>query len=243
MSDPLLIQPKTPWTVQITVIKCSALPKMDGPFGKCDAYVKIRTAGVATQTATIKKVCRVGTCSARTHATQEYNPIFNHPFPPAQIMGLTDPLLIEVWDWDKTGKHDLISALALSPGELLRLASALGYQAQALMPHFQQELNIPLKTKKRGGGSSITLGVALTWPMELQPLTPQQRDQWLFAVSRGRVIKTLEQWKINKRFFDDLCSLNRFDIVLVLDDSGSMSSSAGKTTRWEELKEVAHIAS
>ena len=39
--------------------------------------------------------------------------------------------------------------------------------------------------------------------------------------------------------------MNRFDFAMVLDDSGSMRSGVSgpkKKTRWDELKEVAHIA-
>ncbi len=49
-------------TVQITVVKCNALPKMDA-FGKVDGYVKLRCGTVSTATQTIKS---------------EYNPVFNH---------------------------------------------------------------------------------------------------------------------------------------------------------------------
>ncbi len=44
-------------------------------------------------------------------------------------------------------------------------------------------------------------------------------------------------------FFSDLMSLSAYEIVLLLDDSGSMASDCeDDKTRWQELQEVARIA-
>lgn len=185
-----------------------------------------KAPGIDQQTPVIKK---------------DYNPIFNHSFPNVQLVGLSNTFVLEVWDWDKISS-DLITSMVLSPGEILRIGAKLGKLHEVLMPQFRSEFTLPLKTKKKGSASSITLLITASWPAELQPLAPQQREQWLFQNGRGKLIKKFEELGMHKNFFDDLCSLNRFDIALVLDDSGSMGSRAGNRTRWDELREVAKIA-
>eukprot|EP01130_Rhizamoeba_saxonica_P010836 TRINITY_DN4469_c0_g1_i1.p1 TRINITY_DN4469_c0_g1~~TRINITY_DN4469_c0_g1_i1.p1 ORF type:complete len:587 (+),score=145.49 TRINITY_DN4469_c0_g1_i1:11-1771(+) len=54
--------------------------------------------------------------------------------------------------------------------------------------------------------------------------------------------KVFEMYNIGTLYRNELLSICRFDIVLVLDDSGSMNCSAGEgKTRWDELREVSKI--
>merc|ERR1712000_401533 len=103
-----------------------------------------------------------------------------------------------------------------------------------LTPSFTLEQTMKIKTVKKKSGSTITVGFTVTWPNELAPLPPNHKEHWLReAAGNPKVIEKLKEWKIHQSFYNDLCSLNRFDFALVLDDSGSMRSSAGNgRTRW-----------
>ena len=66
-----------------------------------------------------------------------------------------------------------------------------------------------------------------------------------FELSKSEKInRILDKYEIDMLFSEKLCILEDFDIVLLLDDSGSMNTpienSNGKT-RWDELKEVTNI--
>jgi hypothetical protein len=59
----------------------------------------------------------------------------------------------------------------------------------------------------------------------------------------ARVCVILTALKVSPTFYTDLMSLSAYEIVLVLDDSGSMATATSKgMTRWKELQEVARIA-
>jgi hypothetical protein len=71
-----------------------------------------------------------------------------------------------------------------------------------------------------------------------QPLQQPQQPQ--FAVDRFRPF--FDKYGISPYYHNDLRTLDRFDIVIVADDSGSMSTLVGQgKTRWDELKEVLSV--
>ncbi len=73
---------------------------------------------------------------------------------------------------DKLGKDDKISTLLLSAGEILRLCNAMGRKDVALMPAFNVELTLPLRSKhKKSTAATITLALAVTWPAELHAVS------------------------------------------------------------------------
>lgn len=84
-------------------------------------------------------------------------------------------------------------------------------------------------------------------PQQLPPQSQQfsvqqtQYQQSSFAVDRFRAF--FDKYRISPYYHNDLKTLERFDIVIVADDSGSMSThvnNQGKT-RWDELKEVLSV--
>ena len=145
---------------------------------------------------------------------------------------------MDIFDWDKTGSDDKIATVILSPGEVLKMARKLN-PGLPFSPTISFEQIIKLKTKvNKKAGSTLTLAFALTWPQELMHLPPQSKEAWLKRAT-SKVDAKLKEFDIHQNFYQDLNSLNSFDIVLVLDDSGSMNASAGGgKTRWQELKEI-----
>lgn len=65
---------------------------------------------------------------------------------------------------------------------------------------------------------------------------PVQQAQVRTGVDDNRLQELLARFEVSLDCLEDLTSLGRFDIILVLDDSGSMRGS-----RWQELLEVAGI--
>lgn len=69
------------------------------------------------------------------------------------------------------------------------------------------------------------------------------KQKWLERESSKKIHIVLREWEIHPNFHMDLMTLDKFDIVMVCDDSGSMNASSdGAKTRWAELKEVCRIA-
>ena len=54
----------------------------------------------------------------------------------------------------------------------------------------------------------------------------------------AKVRELCERYRISQHFESALWSLNEYHIIFVCDDSGSMSTTAGGKTRWDELKQV-----
>jgi hypothetical protein len=64
-------------------------------------------------------------------------------------------------------------------------------------------------------------------------------------VIRDRLLQVLGQYRISEAFLNDLLTLVDFNIVMVLDDSGSMNTNVtdqSTTTRWDQLKQAVRIA-
>jgi hypothetical protein len=171
---------------------------------------------------------------------KDYNPVWNYVVPPTMVDTFGKSFKFEVYDWDKTGANDLIAKFKLDIMDILKLAGDAVFAANVV--NFERVL--PLKTKKGGDSSTITLKFALTWPAEFVAYPPPHRKMFLEKkVLQNKVYKKLVDKDINPVFYQDLMSLDRFDIVMVLDDSGSMNATAGDgKTRWQELKEVTKIA-
>lgn len=78
-------------------------------------------------------------------------------------------------------------------------------------------------------------------PQQVSVQCFQPPPQQSFAVDRFRAF--FDKYRISPYYHNDLKTLERFDIVIVADDSGSMSTQVdnrGKT-RWDELKEVLSV--
>ena len=73
----------------------------------------------------------------------------------------------------------------------------------------------------------------------IQPSAPQQ------PLSKSQKIQNLiTKYEIDNLFSEKLDILSNFEIVLLIDDSGSMNtplSNSNHNTRWDELKEVVNI--
>ena len=176
----------------------------------------------------------VGPVKAETKVVKkDYNPIFNHPVPPVQLDTYDQGFKFEVFDWDQTGSNDKIGKLQLTVIDLIRLGGPALIQSNTCV----MEQVLVFKSP-----SSIKLRFEITWPVALQAIPPFSRMDFLKKVESNRVFAVLQAWKISPMFSVDLMSLAAYEIVLVLDDSGSMCTSTGKTTRWGELKDVARIA-
>lgn len=82
----------------------------------------------------------------------------------------------------------------------------------------------------------------------LRPSAPPPDYNRLYnpGPSKGHLIKTLiEKYEIDPLFSEKLDILHNYEIVLLVDDSGSMntplSDNTKHSTRWDELKEVVNI--
>jgi len=157
---------------------------------------------------------------------------------PTQMLDTYAAIDFSVYDWDKTGSNDLITRFKLDMFELAKLAGPVLYSANTVVfePH------IPLKCKK--SGASLSLRFQITWPMEFQNWPPPHRQMFIEKkLLQNKVRDTLRKHKINEMFFLDLMSLDRFEIVFIIDDSGSMQSHVDTGgTRWDELKRVMEIS-
>ena len=70
---------------------------------------------------------------------------------------------------------------------------------------------------------------------QYQGLAPPQAQQ----VLQDPFLFFFQKYQISPYYRNDLMTLGQFDIVLVLDDSGSMSTATENGTRWSELKGMA----
>jgi len=83
----------------------------------------------------------------------------------------------------------------------------------------------------------------MSYPPEASAPPPPQYKLDDSGISKGdKVDKLLEKYEINPYFSEKLSILDDFDIVCILDDSGSMKTPLndhnGHSTRWDELKDV-----
>lgn len=218
------------WYVGLTVVNAKNLPKMD-IFGSCDGFVVIKTPlGNFLQTNTIEK---------------EYNPTWNQTFEPIPMNLSSGKLEISLFDADKKGKNELISSVEVSLADILQDAKQFMF---CDTPGFQylKELKLQSKhTKKNHQHPDLTLNYLVYWPTQLQFVNGMEKKRWLEqSQSRMKLYKTLKDSQIHANFFEDLLTLNRFDIVLVLDDSTSMDNrlKSSSHTRWDQLKSMVRIA-
>ena len=211
-----------PWNVAVTLIRMEGLPKMD-LIGKCDGFGRLTHGPIGHNSPVVKK---------------SYNPVFNHTYPPLSVETFSAPFVLDIYDWDRTGSNDFIGKLEFAMPDLIKMAGPAVFSASTFI--IDQTLNLPTKKK---ASTRVVLRFSLTWPVTLQHLDASGKRQWWNGVENNKIHATLRKWKISDVFHMDLMSLQGFDVVMVLDDSGSMSCrvDSGKT-RWDELKEVVKIA-
>ena len=145
----------------------------------------------------------------------------------------------EVFDWDRTGSNDFIGKMEFHMIDLVKMGGPAAFSNNT----FILDQTLPLPNAKRAP-TRVVLRINIMWPASLHAMNPVAKGQWWNRVENDKIHVVLKKWKINDTFHMDLMSLAGYDVVMVLDDSGSMQSRVDGTskTRWDELKEVAKIA-
>jgi hypothetical protein len=176
-SAPPITTPESagPWTVQLTVVRCINLPKMD-VLGKVDGFVRIIAGPFRTDTKVVKK---------------EYNPVFEHQMPPVELLTYSGFIRLEVYDWDSVGSNDLIAVVQLPMFEIARLCGP----ALAGSNSIAVEQNVVFENCKHQN-STIVLRFAVTWPVALHPCPPPIKQQFLAEVESKKILHVLTTWKV-----------------------------------------------
>ena len=80
----------------------------------------------------------------------------------------------------------------------------------------------------------------------IQPTAPPKYDSLSNTPNRGYMLnKISNEFEISNLYIEKMSALNDYDIVFVIDDSGSMKtpiSNGTHSNRWEELKYITNIA-
>jgi len=87
--------------------------------------------------------------------------------------------------------------------------------------------------------------LSLTWPAEVNAMGPQQKEAWINDVlGQDRYMPVLRRHGVHGAYHDDIGSINMFDVVMLLDDSGSMNTREERSniTRWGELEQSVRVA-
>jgi hypothetical protein len=194
-----------PFTVSITAVKATQLPKKD-TFGKIDAYVKLEHSGGTFQTEVIKK---------------DYNPSWNHQFPP-MVLGPKDKFTLSIWDWDKATAHDKVWKKKYTVGKLVsKFGPPVLENSSLVFPNATFNVDVQ---------GHLYLHAVVTFPYSIGPA--ELNDFLVY----GKLAHKLLKMKTHDVFYEDLFSLRRFDILMICDDSGSMLNPSDEGTRWSELK-------
>ncbi len=165
-----------PWTVQLTVVKCSGLPKMD-TFGKVDGFVKVRAGAMRSDTKVVKK---------------DFNPVFEHAVPPVELLTYSGGFAIEVYDWDAAGSNDFIGRVMLSTMEILKFGGN-----RLLVGNSVTFENVWQFQNCKKDISGITLRLTVTWPVMLHPVPIHIKEDFLRRVESNKIFHVLQTWKVS----------------------------------------------
>jgi len=98
------------------------------------------------------------------------------------------------------------------------------------------------------GDAAVTCRFQITWPPDLAALSSAEKQRWAKGADKAlsasadldagldAAARKLAALGCHEVFWQDLQSLIGWDIVLICDDSGSMSTRTENGTRWQELK-------
>ncbi len=163
----------------MNVVRCTNLPKMD-LFGKVDGFVRCVAGVLRVDTKVVKK---------------DYNPVFEHALPPVELPTYSNGFQFEVFDWDAVGSNDFIGRAGLNVLEILTLCGPhLMAGNTTAVEHVLQLRNVAK------GAPNLHLRFTITWPLVMQPLPLQVKQDFLHAIENNKILHVLQQWKVRRTF-------------------------------------------
>jgi len=223
----------------VTIVSAQGLPKMD-TFGKVDAFV--HWSGGKTPV-----------------ISKNFNPVWNYRGG-GQVLEPGGDMRFSVYDHDSSSADDIIGHAVVSFDEIMRQAASQGSPLEQA-PHNAKVSGISTAIQgagKRAGKDNGRLTIMVEVHLKALDVARKQAARAVKEAKKAARAKyamdffgphglpklgmMFAEVKMNQLFFEDLVTLKNFDIILVLDDSGSMNSRVeGGITRWDELKQVTKI--